>query len=52
MESQIELGPLTLIQRKDGSLVVKHKALAQPVPVDDKALARWLLKLLRDQVTA
>ena len=48
----IKFGPVTLRQFEDGLLVAEHAALSEPVTIDARQLQRWLLRQLRDQVTA
>lgn len=50
MDKFITLGPVTLRQSADGTLVAEHVALKVPAVVDNKQLQRWLLKQLREQV--
>jgi len=51
-EIKIALGPVTLLQRLDGTVWVSHRALASAVQIDSAALTRWLLRFLREQVAA
>jgi hypothetical protein len=49
--STIVLGPIKLEQR-DGQLLAYHNALRKPAQIDAAQLQRWLLKQLREQVSA
>lgn len=51
MQSQIVIGTIRLVQ-KDSQLLAFHPALREPVEIDSKALMRWLLRFVREQVAA
>lgn len=48
----ITLGPVSLRQTADGTLLAQHRALAEPAVIDAQQLQRWLLRQLREQVAA
>jgi glycerophosphoryl diester phosphodiesterase len=41
---------MTLVLTADGELVVRHTALANPVPISQVQLANWLRRQLRETV--
>jgi len=41
---------MTLVLTADGELVVRHTALAYPVPISQVQLANWLRRQLRETV--
>ena len=48
----VQIGPILLAKADDGKLRAQHAKLAQPVEIDEAQLLRWLLRHLRDEVTA
>jgi hypothetical protein len=48
----LKVGPMRLDKTHDGRLVAHHPKLAQPVNIDEKQLERWLMRQIRDEVSA
>ena len=48
----LQIGPIRLDKTPDGKLQAQHVKLAQPVDIDEGQLLRWLLRHIRDEVTA
>ena len=47
---ELDLGPVRLVQDKDGELLAFHVALKEPVSIPRSALLAWLKRQLREQV--
>jgi hypothetical protein len=48
--SEIDLGPVRLVQDKRGELTAHHVALKEPVVIQRSALLSWLKRQLRELV--
>lgn len=47
----VQFRDMRLVQRADGSLVLVHNRLAEPLPIPRDQLERWLVRLVRQSLT-